>query len=96
MERIADRDCHGRPAHSGGETAYRIVSAGNGCHRSCKNTDAELRADRVDNCSDEKGTEETLRHCAESVNTVAFCGNFDIFPLEKGFKLLHGISSIKH
>ena len=95
MERIADRNGHGRTAHGGSESAHRIVSACDTCDRSSEKAYAELGTDRVDDRADEKGTEETLGHCAEGVNTVAFRGNFDIFPLEKSFELIHGISSCR-
>ena len=92
MKGITDGHCHSRAAHSRCQTAYCISSIINSCYCHSQKRDMQLASQRIDNGSDQKGTEQSLCHCTKSINAVSFYTDLNVFPVQKIFYLFHSAS----
>ena len=89
MQCVTDSYCHGRSAHGRGQRTYRVlgvIDCGN-CHSQKRNV--ELCAKGVDDRTDQQGTEKSLCHGSQCIDTVSLQGDLNILPFQKCFEFFH-------
>ena len=81
MKGVADCHRHGRAAHGRCKGAHGVSCVVYRSHRHRQKGDVELCTKGINNGSDQKGTEKSLGHGAQSINSISFYRNDNILPL---------------
>lgn len=89
MQGVTDGYCHGRAAHGRCQRTYcvlGIIDCGN-CHSQKRNV--KLCANGIDDRADQQGTEKSLCHSSQCIDTISLQRYLNIFPFQKCFEFFH-------